>query len=504
MILKTGAMTRLIRIIALLPLAGLFIHCNSSMLNNPPEQQFRIGASTVGIQSVATNLNVPWQIACGPDQQIWYTEQSGNISKVNPETGKIRRLLRLPDVIRDRTSGLLGMTLHPDLKIKPYVFINYTGYSKTKSRVSKVVRYTYDAQKDTLISPVVFLEYPAWTSHFGSRIAIAPDGKVMISTGDGAQDDNAQNIKSPNGKVLRYNLDGSIPGDNPFKGNPVWAWGLRNPQGLVYANGKLYCSDHGDATDDEVNLIRKGANYGWPFVEGFVDTEKEKLFAKDSVVTAPLQAWTPTVAPAGMAYYASDKIPELKGQLLLTTLKGNSLRALKLNAAGTGIIKDINYFEKVFGRLRSVCVSPAGDVYIATSNRDWNPNAKPAKNDDRIIRIYRLDAKHAHPGARSAVIVHKSTEILNKGALLYTNYCASCHKDDGKGVENTFPALLKSSVVAGDKKLLLHTVLNGRKVMPKFSFIEDNDLAVLLTYVRKQFGPAADAVSIEEVKNARK
>jgi len=497
-------MMRLIRMVALLPLAGLFIHCNSSRLNNPPEQQFKIGATTVGIQSVATNLNVPWQIAWGADQHIWYTEQSGSISKVNPETGKTKRLLMLTDAFRDRTSGLLGMTLHPDMKAYPYVFINYTGYSKDKSKVSKVVRYTYNAEKDTLLSPVVFLEYPAWTSHFGSRIVIAPDGKVMISTGDGAQDDNAQNVKSPNGKVLRYNLDGSIPTDNPFKGSAVWAWGLRNPQGLVYAKGKLYCSEHGDATDDEVNLVHKGANYGWPFVEGFVDTDKEKQFAKDTVVTGPLWAWTPTVAPAGMTWYPSDKIPDLKGRLLLTTLKGNSLRALTLDATGEAIVKDVNYFEKVFGRLRSVCVSPAGDVYIATSNRDWNPNSSPAKNDDRIIRIYRLDAKQANPGAKSAVIAHKGTEVLNKGALLYTNYCASCHKEDGKGIVNIFPALLKSPVVAGDKKILMHTVLNGRNTMPKFSFIEDNDLAVLLTYVRKQFGKNVDAVSAEDIKKAKK
>ncbi|WP_200816287.1 PQQ-dependent sugar dehydrogenase [Pedobacter nyackensis] len=497
-------MMRFIRIVALLPLAGLFIHCNSSKLSNPPEQQFRIGASTVGIQSVATHLNVPWQIAWGPDQQIWYTEQSGNISKVNPENGKTKRLLTVPDVFRDRTSGLLGMTLHPDMKAHPYVFINYTGYSKEKNKVSKVVRYTYNELKDTLLNPVVFLEYPAWSSHFGSRIVIAPDGMVMISTGDGAQDGNAQNIKSPNGKVLRYNLEGKIPVDNPVKGNAVWAWGLRNPQGLVYANGKLYCSDHGDATDDEVNLIRKGANYGWPFIEGFVDTEKEKPFAKDAIVIAPLRSWTPTIAPAGMAYYSSDKIPELKGSLLLTTLKGNSLHSLTLNTTGTGITKELNYFEKTFGRLRSVCVSPAGDVYVATSNRDWNPNAAPAKNDDRIIRIYRLDAKHANPTAKSAVIVHKSTAVLNKGALLYTNYCASCHKEDGKGIENAFPALLKSPVVAGDKNQLMHTVLNGKNAMPKFSFIEDNDLAVLLSYVRKQFGPGADAVSAADIKSAKK
>ncbi|SMC78178.1 PQQ-dependent sugar dehydrogenase [Pedobacter africanus] len=497
-------MIRVIRTGALLALAGAFIHCSSSMFSNPPEQQFRIGASTVGVQSVASHLNVPWQITWGPDQCIWYTEQSGTISKVNPETGKTKLLLTLRDVFRDRTSGLLGMTLHPDLKNNPYVFINYTGYSKTKTKVSKVVRYSYDAAKDTLVSPVVFLEYPAWTSHFGSRIVIAPDGKVMVATGDGAQDGNAQNIQSPNGKILRYSLDGSIPADNPFKGSAVWAWGLRNPQGLVYVKGKLYCSDHGDAIDDELNLLVKGGNYGWPVVEGAVNTDKEKAFAKDSAVVAPLRAWTPTIAPAGMTYYNSAKIPELKGRLLLTTLKGNSLRSLTLDPTGNKIVGDVNYFEKIFGRLRSVCVSPAGDVYLATSNRDWNPNAAPARNDDRIIRIYRIDAKHASPTAKPAIVAHKSNEAINKGALLYTNYCASCHKADGKGIDKIFPALLNSAVVKGDQRNLIRTVLNGKNQMPKFAFIENNDMAILLTYVRSKFAAGAGPLTVADIQSERK
>src|SRR5690606_462625 len=241
------------------------------------------------------------------------------------------------------------MAVHPDLKSQPYVFLNYAGKKADNSRFSRVVRYTY--KPDTLVDSLVILEYPGWKGHFGARVLIAPDGKLMVATGDGAQFENAQNIASPNGKILRYNIDGSIPGDNPFPGSAVWAWGLRNPQGLVYADGKLYNSDHGDAVEDEVNLIRKGNNYGWPHVEGFVNTEKEAKFVLDSTVVPPLRSWTPTIAPAGMAYYSSDKLPELKGRLLLTTLKGNSLRALELNASGDSIVADVNYFQQVFGRL---------------------------------------------------------------------------------------------------------------------------------------------------------
>src|SRR5690606_35711221 len=171
-------------------------------------------------------------------------------------------------------------------------------------------------------------------------------------------------------------------------GSPVWAWGLRNPQGLAFAaNGTLYSSGHGDAIADEVNNIIKGGNYGWPVVEGYVDTDAEKAFAGDSAIREPLRAWTPTIGPAALALYESDAIPEFQNSLLLTTLKGNALHVLKLNGEGNAIVADTILFQQLFGRLRSVCVSPSGDIYIGTSNRDWNPNGFAEARDDRIIRL---------------------------------------------------------------------------------------------------------------------
>src|SRR5690606_4914768 len=129
--------------------------------------------------------------------------------------------------------------------------------------------------------------------------------------------------------------------------------------------GMVYVSDHGDATDDEVNLISKGGNYGWPDVRGFADTEAEKEYASDSVIMTPLKAWTPTVAPAGLDFYASESIPEWKNTLLLATLKGSSLRVLHLGQEGQAVESETVLFEGKFGRLRDLCVSPAGDVYIS-------------------------------------------------------------------------------------------------------------------------------------------
>jgi len=466
-----------------------------------PEQQFLLGKTPVGVQHIATHLDVPWQLVWGDDGNIWFTEQRGTVNRLNPETGEVVRVLTIEGVLRDRTSGLLGMALHPDIERSPYVFLNYSGERDDKSRFSRVVRYTY--KQDTLVDSLVILEYPAWKAHFGARITIAPDGKLMVATGDGAQFGNAQNMQSANGKILRFNIDGTVPSDNPITGSAVWAWGLRNPQGLVYANGKLYNSDHGDAIDDEVNLIRKGANYGWPHVEGPVDTEQERLFAADSVVAAPMRSWTPTIAPAGMAFYSHDAIPELNGSLLLTTLKGNSLRALRLDASGDRIVEDVNYFQQVFGRLRSVCVSPQGDIYVSTSNRDWNANGFAEENDDRIIRIFRLDDRYANNHASSAVIPMKGHDVVSKGEELYASYCASCHKTDGTGVSGTFPALIKSPVVTGGKDALSRLILEGKGEMPNFSFLDDKELALVLTYIRKRFGPQASPVSVSDVRRLR-
>lgn len=482
-----------------------FLLDNKTAKKQPIDLNYYLLDSTyVGVSTIAQKLDVPWEIVWGPDNQLWFTEQSGRVSKVDPISGVKKTILVLRDLYRERTAGLLGMALHPDIKKTPYVFIAYSAYKNDTSHVSKVVRYTY--KQDTLLQPLTILEYPAWKGHFGARISISPDGKVIIATGDGAQNENAQNISSANGKILRYNIDGSIPSDNPFPNSAVWAWGFRNPQGLAYSSkGSLFNSEHGDATDDEVNLIGEKGNYGWPNVEGYVDKTKEKTFSNDSIIVEPLISWTPTVAPAGLAYYKFSKIPEWRNSLLLTTLKGNSLQSLSLNNGETKITKDNYFFEHEFGRIRAVCVSPNGDVYLSTSNTDWNPNGFAEENDDRILKISKLD-KNFLPGAsvKKAKVVSTNKEVVSKGETLYTNYCSSCHKPNGRGVPNTYPSLVGNNIVKGDKSTFIKLILEGRNEMPNFSFLDDKDLAILLTYVRKKFTPKTTNITRKEVIEYKK
>jgi glucose/arabinose dehydrogenase len=211
--------------------------------------------------------------------------------------------------------------------------------------------------------------------HNGSRLVIGPDLKLFISTGINPA--TAQNVSSRNGKILRLNLDGSVPADNPVAGNPYWSWGHRNPQGLVFANNKLYSSEHGPSNDDEINIIEKGRNYGWLNVQGFCDQSGEQGFCQSNNVKEPLKAWTPTIATCGLDYYNHDLIPQWKNSLLLATLKNKRLYQLKLDASFSTITETNEYFTNKYGRIRDICISPAGKVYLCTSDG----------SNDRIIEI---------------------------------------------------------------------------------------------------------------------
>jgi glucose/arabinose dehydrogenase len=312
------------------------------------------------------SLIYPWELIYGPDSYIWFTERGGKISRLNPKNGVIALVHTIPEVTSTGEGGLLGMALHPDFTVSPYLYVIYD-YGSGANYRAKVVRFTFN--NGVLIEPVVLLDQiPASSIHNGSRLLITPEQKLLITTGDANVAASAQDKNSLSGKILRLNLDGTVPDDNPFPGNPVWSYGHRNPQGLVLANNKLYSSEHGPNNDDEINLIVKGKNYGWPNIEGFCNTATEQAFCAQNDVAEPLKAWTPTIAPSGLTYYNSDQLPQWKNSLLMVTLKGTKLVQLKLDEAGETVTESNDFFLNQFGRLRAICQSPEGKIYLATSN----------------------------------------------------------------------------------------------------------------------------------------
>lgn len=327
---------------------------------------------------VAGSLNFPWEILWGPDDFIWMTERGGKISRVNPQTGQISSLLTIPDVLVYGEGGLLGMVLHPDFSNNPYVYVVYN-YGTTSASLEKVVRYTYNGT--TLINPLTIIDNILGSLyHNGSRLVITPDLKLFITTGDAQNTSLPQDSTSVNGKILRINLDGSIPADNPYADSPVWSIGHRNPQGMVYANDKLYVSMHGAAREDEINLIQKKGNYGWYNVEGPCDTPSEITFCNANNVIPPIfSSGGVTWAFCGLDYYNNSAYPAWQNNLLMVSLKNQTFYSFQLSNDGNSIIgQPTLHYSGLFGRLRDIAISPDGKVYICTSN---------GGNDDQLVEL---------------------------------------------------------------------------------------------------------------------
>lgn len=239
--------------------------------------------------------------------------------------------------------------------------------------MNRVSRFTFE--ENTLSDEIYILdEIPGARVHNGGRIKFGPDDKLYITTGDAQIPELSQDTNSLAGKILRINSDGSIPEDNPFENSPVFAYGLRNPQGLAWhpISGDLFASDHGPTSQDEINLILPGENYGWPVVtcnQG--DTEYED----------PVSCYSDfTLAPSGIAFLSLENLSE--SNLYVAGLRGNMVMRIDLEDDGSFIRQEELFNE--YGRIRSV-VYHEGSLYVATNNRDGRGN--PSENDDRILKI---------------------------------------------------------------------------------------------------------------------
>lgn len=360
------------RILCLLPILLFCIGCRNNQ---------SAAISTMATRIIKKGLNYPWEIIWGKDNHIWMTERDGKISSIDPSTGNTIFSFNIPDAQSNNEGGLLGMALHPDFLTNGFLYVVYD-YSKAGAYKEKLVRYTYSNK--TLNDPLVLLDdIKANSNHDGSRLWITnePGGKIFMTTGDALDQSLPQNKTALNGKVLRLNPDGTIPPDNPFQDNPVWSYGHRNPQGLVMVNNILYCSEHGPDVEDELNIIEKGRNYGWPDVKGPCDGSEANFCATNNIKEPIWSSGNSTIAVCGLDYYNSDLIPQWKNSLLMMTLKNSSIRQMKLSDDGRSIVQTQTFFKDLWGRLRDLCISPAGKVYVCTSN---------GGNNDVIVEITKL------------------------------------------------------------------------------------------------------------------
>lgn len=348
------------------------------------QSTLNLGTTVLTIDTVYTGLDVPWEIAWGPDGMIWTTEREGIVSRIDPVAGTKDEVLDITSTVYSQSeSGLLGLAIHPQFPDSAYVYLAYT-YQQSSNILERMVRYEYNGT--SLVNPNILIDNIAGnTTHDGARLVIGPDNKLYMTTGDAQNLTLPQNVSSLSGKTLRFNLDGGVPVDNPISGSYVYSWGHRNAQGLFFGpNGILYSSEHGPNTDDEINIIERADNYGWPTVAGYCNTPNEVMFCNDSGVTEPIYHWTPTIAPGDLVYYDHPAIPEWRGSLLLTVLKNKQLIELEMNAIGNMVVTTNTYLNNQFGRLRDILIGPNGEIYIATNGASWS-NTDPGTHS--IIRL---------------------------------------------------------------------------------------------------------------------
>lgn len=329
-------------------------------------------------ETLASGLEVPWEMAFAPDGRIFITERTGSLRVM--ENGKLldAPLLKLSDpLVSKGEGGLLGLALDPDFEQNGRAYVYHTYRTEEGDTANRVLQLQIGSAAAE-ISGVLLDHIPGDTNHNGGRIKTGPDGNLYITTGDRYEPELAQDKNSLGGKILRITTSGSIPEDNPWPGSPVYSMGHRNAQGLAWQpeSGALYSSEHGQSSHDELNLIKAGSNYGWPLIEG------DETGDGQPKLTAPLvHSGKETWAPSGMAFITQGP---WAGELLVANLAGQQLLRVSLPTAG-GTPSITSLFKEKYGRIRNVAEGPDGTLYIMTNNRDGRGD--PKTQDDRLIAL---------------------------------------------------------------------------------------------------------------------
>ena len=322
------------------------------------------------VQSLTSKpLHKPWTLQQLPDNRWVVTERKGNLVFIDENGQLSRSRVALPDLYFKGQGGLLDIELAHDFALSNRVLISYaTGYDGANQL--EVATAVLEDDHLSQITPIVTIKPAKATPvHFAGRLAKLADGTWLVSSGDGFDyREQAQDKSSQLGKILRFREDGSAPKDNPFTGAPlVYSMGHRNPQGLVVnpQTNQIISHEHGPAGGDEVNIIKAGTNYGWPVITNGKDYSGARIspFEEYPGMAQPQLDWTPSVAPSGMALYTHSMFADLTGQLLVTTLKAQSLLRVNMSAQPP---RSERIFATIDQRLRDVAVGKDGAIYVLT------------------------------------------------------------------------------------------------------------------------------------------
>lgn len=337
-------------------------------------------AGNLSVQTVASGLEHPWSLAFLPDGRMLVTERPGRM-RIVARNGQLSPALGgVPRVYAQSQAGLMDVLLARDFDRTHTMFVCYAEPFDFGGRIAVLRARLVDDETPKLDAVTTIFRQKGPVSrglNIGCRMVQASDGNLFVTLGDHfAPSDLAQTLDNHIGKIVRITPDGTAPSDNPFVGKAgalaeIWAYGLRNAEGLAFnpADGKLWEQEHGPRGGDEINIIEKGRNYGWPLVSYGVNyngTAVGNGKATMEGVTDPLWHWTPSIAPSGMAFYTGDLIPAWKGSLFNGALKFELLSRLELKS--DKVVKEERLLQNLHERIRDVRQGPDGALYLLTDN----------------------------------------------------------------------------------------------------------------------------------------
>ncbi len=339
---------------------------------------FRSEVLRFDLDTLASDIGSPWGMAFLPNGDMLITEKSGTLHRLTADR-QLQSISGVPAVLDEGQGGLLDVLLHPDFKNNQVIYLSYSAFKQEGDdtlSTTAITRATLDGNSLTGAERIFeALPYSTKRHHYGSRMAFDPEGYLYFSVGDrGNRDENPQNLDNHCGKIHRLNADGSIPEDNPFVNQDgampsIYSYGHRNPQGLAIhpTTGKVWTHEHGPRGGDEVNIIRKGDNYGWPVISyglNYDGTTFTQQTAQEGM-EQPLHYWVPSIAPCGAAFVTGDRYPDWTGDFLVGSLRFEYLNRCQID---NDTITGEELLMENLGRLRSVAMGPDGYIYVGVED----------------------------------------------------------------------------------------------------------------------------------------